>query len=37
MCGYTQESDDEFDWTRLNGPTPTSGTGPVVDHTTGTG
>jgi len=28
--------DEEFDWTRHKGHSPTSGTGPSVDHTLGT-
>ena len=35
-CGYTQATDDEFDWTRLSGRTGSSSTGPSFDHTTGT-
>ncbi|KAH9494981.1 hypothetical protein Btru_018317 [Bulinus truncatus] len=33
MCGYTQESNDNFDWTRIQTATTTSGTGPTTDHT----
>ncbi|XP_041467171.1 MAM and LDL-receptor class A domain-containing protein 1-like [Lytechinus variegatus] len=36
ICGYTQEDDDDFDWTRHKGHTGTSDTGPPFDHTTGT-
>ncbi|KAJ8022862.1 MAM and LDL-receptor class A domain-containing protein 2 [Holothuria leucospilota] len=36
-CGYSQMAEDEFDWTRHQGATPSSGTGPSGDHTTGTG
>ena len=35
LCGFEQGTDDKFDWTRLNGNTLTSGTGPSFDHTTG--
>ena len=37
MCGYTQLSSDEFDWTRQKGDTDATGTGPRFDHTTGDG
>ena len=37
MCGFEQGKDDKFDWTRHNGSTPSSDTGPPFDHTTGTG
>ncbi|KAJ8022855.1 MAM and LDL-receptor class A domain-containing protein 2 [Holothuria leucospilota] len=36
-CGYYQTAEDDFDWTRHQGSTPSSGTGPSGDHTTGTG
>ncbi|XP_072014824.1 thyroid hormone-induced protein B-like [Amphiura filiformis] len=37
-CGWQQiQLDDQFDWTRRSGDTPTSDTGPYADHTTGTG
>ncbi|XP_019631238.1 PREDICTED: MAM and LDL-receptor class A domain-containing protein 1-like [Branchiostoma belcheri] len=36
LCGYTQGTADDFDWTRDSGGTPTGLTGPTVDHTTGT-
>ena len=29
--------EDEFDWTRGSGGTPSHFTGPQIDHTTGTG
>ena len=35
MCGFTQDKDDQFDWTRLKGQTQTSKTGPFGDHTGG--
>ena len=34
---WVQGVSDQFDWTRTNAATPTSGTGPASDHTTGTG
>ncbi|XP_065183994.1 MAM and LDL-receptor class A domain-containing protein 1-like [Sycon ciliatum] len=36
MDGFTQVSTDDFDWTRSNGRTSSSGTGPSFDHTTNT-
>ncbi|KAJ8022250.1 MAM and LDL-receptor class A domain-containing protein 2 [Holothuria leucospilota] len=36
-CGYYQRSDDDFDWTRHQYSTASTGTGPSGDHTTGTG
>eukprot|EP00795_Rhopilema_esculentum_P012712 gene12712-3431_t len=33
LCGFTQDSTDDFDWTRQKGSTPSIGTGPSVDHT----
>ncbi|XP_025084894.1 MAM and LDL-receptor class A domain-containing protein 2-like isoform X1 [Pomacea canaliculata] len=36
MCGWNQDVTDNLDWIRLAGPTPTSGTGPLHDHTLGT-
>ncbi|EDO47788.1 predicted protein [Nematostella vectensis] len=35
LCGWNQDTDDIFDWTRDNGGTASSGTGPGRDHTTG--
>ncbi|KAJ8029935.1 MAM and LDL-receptor class A domain-containing protein 2 [Holothuria leucospilota] len=35
-CGYVQATDDLFDWMRHSGPTSSFGSGPNVDHTTGT-
>ena len=35
LCGFVQGTDDKFDWTRRKGNTPSSGTGPSFDHTTG--
>ena len=37
MCGYIQDKADQFDWAVHSGSTSTSGTGPTVDHTIGTG
>ena len=34
-CGFVQGKDDIFDWTRQNVDTPSQGTGPSFDHTTG--
>ena len=36
MCGFVQDSNDKFDWTRHKGSTPSTNTGPSFDHTTGT-
>ncbi|XP_070566222.1 MAM and LDL-receptor class A domain-containing protein 1-like [Ptychodera flava] len=38
-CGWTNElvRDDDFDWTRIAGGSPTPNTGPRQDHTIGTG
>lgn len=35
LCGWTQASDDQFDWTIHQKNTGTSQTGPSYDHTTG--
>ncbi|XP_036374066.1 MAM and LDL-receptor class A domain-containing protein 1 [Megalops cyprinoides] len=36
LCDWTQDKqDDVFDWTRIQGPTPTLNTGPWKDHTLG--
>ncbi len=35
--GWYNDSGDDFDWTILSGPTPSSNTGPSGDHTTGAG
>ena len=37
MCGFLQDKNDKFDWTRQKGPTLSSGTGPSSDHTSGNG
>ncbi len=34
---WTNESDDQMDWTAYSGATPTTLTGPDVDHTSGSG
>ncbi|KAI8507319.1 MAM domain-containing glycosylphosphatidylinositol anchor protein 2 [Branchiostoma belcheri] len=36
LCGYTQDTTNDQDWIRHSGPTPTTNTGPSVDHTLGT-
>ena len=35
-CGWTESADDSdsFDWRRIQGKTPSFGTGPITDHTT---
>ncbi|XP_055063524.2 MAM and LDL-receptor class A domain-containing protein 1 isoform X1 [Misgurnus anguillicaudatus] len=34
LCSWTQDqAEDSFDWTRIQGPTPTFNTGPWKDHT----
>ncbi|XP_013402242.2 MAM and LDL-receptor class A domain-containing protein 1-like, partial [Lingula anatina] len=37
VCGFTQSSSDQFDWTRHRGNTSSQNTGPSKDHTTGSG
>ncbi len=32
-CKWTQDKNDDFDWTRANGQTASYGTGPATDHT----
>ncbi|XP_039405795.1 MAM and LDL-receptor class A domain-containing protein 1 [Corvus cornix cornix] len=36
LCNWEQDVEDDFDWIRIQGPTPTVNTGPLKDHTTGT-
>ncbi|XP_071486327.1 MAM and LDL-receptor class A domain-containing protein 1-like [Diadema antillarum] len=36
MCMWKNVDGDDFDWLRLQGTTPSTGTGPNVDHTLGT-
>lgn len=35
LCVWEQDRTDDFDWTRNQGTTPSSATGPLTDHTTG--
>ena len=35
QCGWINHDKDNFDWKRKQGRTPSIGTGPSVDHTTG--
>lgn len=37
LCGYSQVQTDNFDWSLTDISTPTVGTGPDRDHTSGTG
>ncbi|XP_046573787.1 MAM and LDL-receptor class A domain-containing protein 1-like [Haliotis rubra] len=37
MCGWVQSTQDQFDWTRYQGTTSSSDTGPSGDHTSGSG
>ncbi|NXN10084.1 MALR1 protein, partial [Indicator maculatus] len=36
LCSWEQDVEDDLDWVRIQGPTPTVNTGPLKDHTTGT-
>jgi len=36
ICGYQQDTNDNFDWSRKSGRTGSTGTGPPSDHTYGT-
>ncbi|XP_009074857.1 PREDICTED: MAM and LDL-receptor class A domain-containing protein 1, partial [Acanthisitta chloris] len=36
LCNWEQDVEDDFDWIRIQGPTPTVNTGPLKDHSTGT-
>ena len=33
LCSWSQTTSDEFDWTRISGSTPSSGTGPSQSST----
>jgi hypothetical protein len=35
ICQWTQDSSDDYDWTRNRASTQRKGTGPVTDHTEG--
>ncbi|XP_008320519.1 zonadhesin-like [Cynoglossus semilaevis] len=37
LCRFTQDTEDQSDWTRHKGPTPTPGTGPSGDYPDGKG
>lgn len=37
LCGYTHDTNAEFEWTNNTGPTYSRNTGPIGDHSTGTG
>ncbi|KAL8608754.1 hypothetical protein ACOMHN_064680 [Nucella lapillus] len=37
LCGLTHDTHDNFQWSRKNGSTPTSHTGPTADHTNSVG
>ncbi|NWX07388.1 MALR1 protein, partial [Caloenas nicobarica] len=36
LCNWEQDVEDDLDWIRIEGPTPTFNTGPLKDHTRGT-
>ncbi|XP_052012808.1 MAM and LDL-receptor class A domain-containing protein 1 [Apodemus sylvaticus] len=36
LCNWEQSTEDDFNWTRHQGPTSTMNTGPMKDHTLGT-
>ncbi|XP_007934543.1 MAM and LDL-receptor class A domain-containing protein 1 [Orycteropus afer afer] len=36
ICNWEQDTEDDFDWTRNQGPTSTLNTGPMKDNTVGT-
>lgn len=36
LCGWTQLTSDDFNWSREQGESTSSGTGPSADHTSGT-
>ena len=35
MCGWTQDTNDDFDWRKNSGSTGSASTGPTNDHTVG--
>ena len=37
VCAWSQDSSDHFNWTRNQGHTGSTGTGPTTDHTKGVG
>ena len=37
FCAWAQDGNDDMNWIRSQGPTPSSYTGPVGDHTSGAG
>ena len=37
LCGWKQDTKDDFDWTRNANSTYSTGTGPSFDHTDGSG
>ena len=37
LCLWTQDDSDQINWIRNQGPTPSTSTGPVGDHTSGGG
>ena len=37
LCTFDQVTNDQFDWIRKKGSTRSQGTGPLTDHTFGTG
>ena len=37
LCTWTQDINDEINWIRSHGPTPSASTGPAGDHTSGGG
>jgi len=37
VCNLNQDEEDDFDWSYQTGPSPTAGTGPNADHSSGSG
>jgi hypothetical protein len=37
LCGFTQQTNDKFDWTRHKGRTSSGGTGPSSSHNSAKG